>query len=727
MSSLVQLPDLVGFFSYSRLDDAHSEGALSNLRFRIFRELSLQLGRNLKLWQDVSAIPEGTLWESEMQKAITESVFFIPIVTPRAVTSKYCRFEFDAFLRREAALGRSNLVFPLLYISVPSLEDEVDWRQDHLLRIIATRQYIDWQRFRHRPFTDPEVAEKIAHFCSSIAGALRQPWSSPERVLNHGEPTVQLRSRLNHDTDLAAVPSEHSRARSSELNMGREKVLKGIDIVARAIRIALGPKGRGVLLAKSSDSPRMTRDGATIVNQVALDDPFERLGSQIMRDLASKVAMVSGDGTKTAVILAEALISSGQRAVTAGANAFRIKRGIELAAQAVVAELERQARKINGLDDITALAANAAYSDNMAGKFMAATVQKIGTQGVAVIEEGSSVETELEIVEGLRFERGYVSHHFITNLTKMDVDLRNPYVLIYEEVLSHAQWLVPWIRAIAESSTSVLIIAKDFEAEVIGLLIKPSEDGLKIAAVKAPGFSAHRAGMLHDIAILTGGQLISEQSNIALELLGKAKRIVVTKDHTTIIDGGGDRNAIQARVQEIKQQLDQTTSSYEGDKLRDRLERLASGVAVIRCGGNSAVEIRELQEHWEKALRATEAAIEEGIVLGGGVALLRSAHVLDNLRPENGDEAAALAMMRNALLQPTYQIARNAGEDGSVVVEKVLNNTSYSFGFDAQLGEYGDMTAKGLIDPTRIVRVAFENAVSTAVQFIVSEPPVANR
>jgi chaperonin GroEL len=513
----------------------------------------------------------------------------------------------------------------------------------------------------------------------------------------------------------------------------REKVLRGVDILANAVKVTLGPKGRNVVIEKSFGAPRITKDGVTVAKEIELADKFENMGAQMVREVASKTSDIAGDGTTTATVLAHAVVKEGAKAVAAGMNPMDLKRGVDLAVEAVVEDLAKHAKKVTSNDEIAQIGTISANGDKEIGRFLAEAMQKVGNEGVITVEEAKSLETELEVVEGMQFDRGYVSPYFITNPEKMRVELEDPYILVHEKKLSGLQSMLPLLESVVQSAKPLLIIAEDVEGEALAtLVVNKLRGGLKVAAVKAPGFGDRRKAMLEDIAILTGGTVISEDlgiklENVTLDMLGKAKRVVVEKENTTIIDGAGKKQDIQARVQQIKVQIDETTSDYDREKLQERLAKLAGGVAVIRVGGATEVEVKERKDRVDDAVHATRAAVEEGILPGGGVALLRAIKVLDKLTPENDDQKAGVDIVRRALQIPARQIAINAGEDGSIVVGKLLEKNEYNWGYNAQTGEYQDLVKEGVIDPAKVVRTALQDAASVAGLLITTEALVAEK
>jgi len=513
----------------------------------------------------------------------------------------------------------------------------------------------------------------------------------------------------------------------------RAKMLHGVDVLANAVKVTLGPKGRNVVLEKSFGAPRITKDGVTVAKEIELEDKFENMGAQMVREVASKTNDIAGDGTTTATVLTQAIVKEGAKAVAAGANPMDLKRGVDLAVSAAVKELESHARKVSSNDEISQVGTISANGDTEIGRMIAEAMQKVGNEGVITVEEAKSLETELEVVEGMQFDRGYTSPYFITNADKMVAELEDPYILIHEKKLSNLQAMLPILEKTVQSAKPLLIIAEDVEGEALAtLVVNKLRGGLKVAAVKAPGFGDRRKAMLEDIAVLCGGQVISEDvgiklENVTMDMLGRAKRVSITKDDTTIVNGAGEKSAIDGRIAQIRTQIEDTTSDYDREKLQERLAKLAGGVAVIKVGGSTEVEVKERKDRVDDALNATRAAVEDGIVPGGGVALLRAAKALDKLKVDDEDQRTGINIVRKALYTPLRQIANNAGEDGGVVVGKVLENGSYHFGFDAQLGQYGDLVAKGIIDPTKVVRAALQDAASIAGLLITTEAMVADK
>ena len=513
----------------------------------------------------------------------------------------------------------------------------------------------------------------------------------------------------------------------------RDRMLRGVDILTNAVRVTLGPKGRNVVLDKSFGAPRMTKDGVTVAKEIELEDKFENMGAQMVREVASKSSDFAGDGTTTATVLAQAIVKEGAKAVAAGMNPMDLKRGIDLAVEAVVADLQKNSKKVTSNEEIAQVGTISANGDSEIGKFLADAMKKVGNEGVITVEEAKSLETELEVVEGMEFDRGYISPYFITNADKMRVEMDDAYILIYEKKLSALQELLPLLEAVVQTSKPLVIIAEDVEGEALAtLVVNKLRGGLKVAAVKAPGFGDRRKAMLEDIAILTGAQAISEDLGIKLDkvtlnMLGRAKKVMIEKENTTIVNGAGKKSDIEARIAQIKVQIEETTSDYDKEKLQERLAKLAGGVAVIRVGGATEVEVKERKDRVDDAMHATRAAVEEGILPGGGVALLRASEGLKKVRTQNDDQKTGVEIVRKALSWPARQIAINAGEDGSVIVGKILEKDQYSYGFDAQNNEYVNLVAKGIIDPTKVVRAALQNAASIAGLLITTEAMVAER
>ena len=513
----------------------------------------------------------------------------------------------------------------------------------------------------------------------------------------------------------------------------RERMLHGVDVLANAVRVTLGPKGRNVVLEKSFGAPRITKDGVTVAKEIELDDKFENMGAQMVREVASKTSDTAGDGTTTATVLAQAIVKEGAKSVAAGANPMDLKRGIDLAVSAVIAELSAKAKKVTSSEEIAQVGTISANGDHEIGAMIAKAMQKVGNDGVITVEEAKAFETELDVVEGMQFDRGYISPYFITDADKMRVELESPYILINEKKLSNLQSILPLLESVVQSGKPLLVIAEDVEGEALAtLVVNKLRGGLKVAAVKAPGFGDRRKAMLQDIAVLTAGQVISEDlgiklENVTLDMLGRAKKVVITKDDTTIVDGAGKKADIEARVAQIRQQIEDTTSDYDREKLQERLAKLSGGVAVIKVGGVTEMEVKEKKDRVDDALNATRAAVEEGILPGGGVALIRSQKVLDKLNTANDDQKVGVSIVRRALQMPARQIAENAGEDGAVVVGKIIDKDDYSFGFNAATGEYGNLVKQGVIDPAKVVRTALQDAGSVAGLLITTEAMVAEK
>jgi len=510
----------------------------------------------------------------------------------------------------------------------------------------------------------------------------------------------------------------------------RERMLRGADILANAVKVTLGPKGRNVVLEKSYGAPRVTKDGVTVAKEIELEDKFENMGAQMLREVASKTSDVAGDGTTTATVLAQAIVREGAKSVAAGANPMDLKRGIDRAVNLVVEELKAKSKKVTSNDEIAQVGTISANGDPEIGKIIAEAMKKVGNEGVITVEEAKSLETELEVVEGMEFDRGYISPYFITNADKMLAELENPYILINEKKLSSLQSMLPLLEAVVQAGRPLLIIAEDVEGEALAtLVVNKLRGGLKVAAVKAPGFGDRRKAMLEDIAVLTGGQMISEDigiklENVGLDMLGKAKKVSIDKENTTIVDGAGKKADIEARVKQIKAQIEETTSDYDREKLQERLAKLAGGVAVIKVGGATESEVKERKDRVDDALHATRAAVEEGIVPGGGVALVRAMKSLENLKAENDDQKVGINIVRRALQVPARQIVQNAGEDGSIVLGKILEHSKYTYGYNAQTGVYGDLVSEGVIDPTKVVRTAIQDAASIAGLIVTTEATI---
>ena len=513
----------------------------------------------------------------------------------------------------------------------------------------------------------------------------------------------------------------------------RERMLRGVDILADAVKVTLGPKGRNVVLDKSFGAPRITKDGVTVAKEIELSDKFENMGAQMVREVASKTNDTAGDGTTTATVLAQAIIREGAKAVAAGMNPMDLKRGVDKAVSQIVAELEAKTKKITTSAEVAQVGTLSANGETEIGEMIAKAMEKVGNEGVITVEEAKSIQTELDVVEGMQFDRGYVSPYFITNAEKMIVEMENPYILIFEKKLSQLQPMLPLLEAVVQSGRPLVIVAEDVEGEALAtLVVNKLRGGLKIAAVKAPGFGDRRKAMLEDIAILTGGQVISEDLGIKLEtvtlaMLGKAKLIKIEKENTTIVDGAGEKSEINGRCEQIKAQIEETTSDYDREKLQERLAKLAGGVAVIRVGGSTEVEVKERKDRVDDALHATRAAVQEGIVPGGGTALLRASTNLHTLKGLNSDEQVGIEIVRRAVQAPLKQIAENAGKDGAVVAGEVLRDNTYAYGYDAQLDEYKDLVGAGIIDPTKVVRTALQDAASVASLLITTEAMVAER
>jgi chaperonin GroEL len=513
----------------------------------------------------------------------------------------------------------------------------------------------------------------------------------------------------------------------------RERMLRGVDTLANAVKVTLGPKGRNVVIEKSFGAPRITKDGVTVAKEIELEDKFENMGAQMVREVASKTNDLAGDGTTTATVLAQAIVKEGAKSVAAGMNPMDLKRGIDLAVEAIVGDLKAHAKKVTSNEEIAQIGTISANGDTEIGRFLADAMQKVGNEGVITVEEAKSLNTELEVVEGMQFDRGYVSPYFVTNTEKMRVELEDPYILIHEKKLSGLQTVLPLLESVVQSGKPLLIMAEDVEGEALAtLVVNRLRGGLKVAAVKAPGFGDRRKAMLEDIAILTGGTAISEDlgiklENVTLKMLGRAKKVVIDKENTTIVNGAGAKKDIEARVTQIKAQIEETTSDYDREKLQERLAKLAGGVAVIRVGGATEVEVKEKKDRVDDAMHATRAAVEEGILPGGGVALLRSLKALKDVKTANVDQKAGVDVVRRAIQVPARQIVQNAGEDGSLVVGKLLENSNYNWGFNAATGEYQDMVKAGVIDPAKVVRTALQDAASVAALLITTEALVADK
>ena len=511
----------------------------------------------------------------------------------------------------------------------------------------------------------------------------------------------------------------------------RDSMLRGIDTLAHAVRVTLGPKGRNVVLDKSFGAPRITKDGVTVAKEIELDDKFENMGAQMVREVASRTSDAAGDGTTTATVLAHAIVREGAKAVAAGMNPMDLKRGVDLAVEAIVADLKRNSKNVTSNEEIAQVGTISANGDVEIGRFIADAMKRVGNEGVITVEEAKSLETELEVVEGMQFDRGYISPYFVTNAEKMRVEMEDAYLLIYEKKLSALQELLPLLEVVVQTGKPLVIIAEDVEGEALAtLVVNKLRGGLKVAAIKAPGFGDRRKAMLQDIAVLTGGTAVSEDlgiklENVTIQMLGRAKKVMIEKENTTIVNGAGKKTEIAARISQIKAQIEETTSDYDREKLQERLAKLAGGVAVLRVGGATEIEVKERKDRVDDALHATRAAVEEGILPGGGVALLRAAKALVKLRAANDDQKTGIEIVRKAIAWPARQIAINAGDDGSVVVGKILDKDAYAYGYDAQTGEYGNLVSKGIIDPTKVVRAALQGAASVAGLLITTEAMVA--
>ena len=512
----------------------------------------------------------------------------------------------------------------------------------------------------------------------------------------------------------------------------RDKMLRGVNILANAVKVTLGPKGRNVVIQKSFGAPRSTKDGVSVAKEIELEDAFENMGAQMIREVASKTNDKAGDGTTTATVLAQSIVQEGLKSVAAGMNPMDLKRGIDKAVIAVLAEIKATSKKVSANSEIAQVGTISANGDVEVGEMIARAMDKVGNEGVITVEEAKTAETELDVVEGMQFDRGYLSPYFITNADKMEADLEEPLILLHEKKLSSLQAMLPILEAVVQSGRPLVIIAEDIEGEALAtLVVNKLRGGLRVAAVKAPGFGDRRKAMLEDIAVLTGGQVISEDlgiklENVTLDMLGKAKKVTITKDDTTIVDGIGGKDEIEARIGQIKRQIEDTTSDYDKEKLQERLAKLAGGVAVIRVGGSTEVEVKEKKDRVDDALNATRAAVEEGIVPGGGIALLKATKALEGLTGDNADQTAGIAIIRRAIQAPIRQIVENAGVEGSIVVGKVLENKDASFGFNAQTEEYGDLVKMGVIDPAKVVRTALQDAASVAGILITTEAAVAD-
>jgi chaperonin GroEL len=513
----------------------------------------------------------------------------------------------------------------------------------------------------------------------------------------------------------------------------RQRMLRGVDVLADAVKVTLGPKGRNVVLDKSFGAPRITKDGVTVAKEIELADKFENMGAQMVREVASKTNDIAGDGTTTATVLAQAIVREGVKSVAAGMNPMDLKRGIDIAVDAAVEDIKARAKKITGTDEVAQVGTISANGDKSIGKMIAEAMKKVGNEGVITVEEAKSLDTELDVVEGMQFDRGYLSPYFITNADKMIAELDSPYILLFEKKLSGLQAMLPVLEAVVQSGKPLLIVAEDVEGEALAtLVVNKLRGGLKIAAVKAPGFGDRRKAMLEDMAVLTGGQLISEDlgiklENVTLDMLGKAKKVIVEKENTTIVDGAGKKVDLEGRISQIKAQIEETTSDYDREKLQERLAKLAGGVAIIKVGGATEVEVKEKKDRVDDAMHATKAAVEEGVVAGGGAALLYAVRALDKLRTGNDDQKVGVEIVRRALQAPVRQIAENAGFDGAVVAGKMLDQKDTSFGFDAQKGDYVDMVKTGIIDPVKVVRTALQDAASVAGLLVTTEAMVAEK
>ena len=513
----------------------------------------------------------------------------------------------------------------------------------------------------------------------------------------------------------------------------RERMLRGVDILANAVKVTLGPKGRNVVIDKAFGAPRITKDGVTVAKEIELADKFENMGAQMVREVASKTNDLAGDGTTTATVLAQAIVREGAKAVAAGMNPMDLKRGIDLAVEAVVEDVKKRAKKVSTSEEIAQVGTISANGEKEIGAMIAKAMQKVGNEGVITVEEAKGLDTELEVVEGMQFDRGYLSPYFITNAEKMITDLDNPYILLHEKKLTNLQAMLPILEAVVQSGRPLLIISEDVEGEALAtLVVNKLRGGLKVAAVKAPGFGDRRKAMLEDIAILTGGQVISEDLGIKLEtvtldMLGKAKKVVIEKENTTIVDGAGKKKEIEGRCAQIRAQIEETSSEYDKEKLAERLAKLAGGVAVIRVGGATEVEVKERKDRVDDAMHATRAAVEEGIVAGGGVALLYSIKALEKLKSDNDDQKVGIDIIRRALQAPVRQIAENAGVDGAVIAGKLLEGKGANWGYNAQTGEFTDLVKDGVIDPAKVVRCALQDAASVAGLLITTEAMIADR
>ncbi|MDA0703750.1 MAG: chaperonin GroEL, partial [Proteobacteria bacterium] len=511
----------------------------------------------------------------------------------------------------------------------------------------------------------------------------------------------------------------------------RQRMLRGVDTLANAVKVTLGPKGRNVVLEKSFGAPRVTKDGVTVAKDIELKDKFENMGAQMLREVATRTSDLAGDGTTTATVLAQAIVREGAKSVAAGFNPMDLKRGIDMAVKAAVEDIKKRSRKVSSNAEIAQVGTISANGDKEVGDYLAQAMEKVGNEGVITVEEAKSLHTELDVVEGMQFDRGYLSPYFVTNPEKMQVELEDTYVLLHEKKLGNLQALLPVLEAVVKSGKPLLIVAEDVEGEALAtLVVNRLRGGLKVAAVKAPGFGDRRKAMLEDMAVVTGGQVVSEDlgiklENVGIEMLGKAKKVVITKDETTVVDGAGKKKDIEARCNQIRQQIEETTSDYDREKLQERLAKLAGGVAVIRVGGASEIEVKERKDRVEDAMHATRAAVEEGIVPGGGTALLYASRALDKLQPANDEQRVGIEIVRRALQAPARQIAENAGEDGAVVIGKMMDQKDFNWGFDAQKEVYCDLVKAGIIDPVKVVRTALQDAASIAGLLITTEAMIA--
>ena len=510
----------------------------------------------------------------------------------------------------------------------------------------------------------------------------------------------------------------------------RAKMLKGVETLAKTVKVTLGPKGRNVILDKSYGAPKITKDGVSVAKEIELSDKFENMGAQLVKEVAQKTADKAGDGTTTATVLAEAIIKEGSKAVAAGMNPMDLKRGIDMAVDAVIEEIKSRSVAIKTSEEIAQVGTISANGDRAIGEYLARAMEKVGNEGVITVEDAKGLETELDVVEGMQFDRGYLSPYFITNPDKMTCEYESPYILLYDQKVSSLQPLIPILESIVQSGRALIIVAEDIEGEALAtLVVNRLRGGLKVCAVKAPGFGDRRKAMLEDIAILTGGQVVSEElgmklENVSIDMLGSAKRVTITKDDTTIIDGDGEKDLIEARANQIRKQIEETSSDYDREKLQERLAKLSGGVAVLRVGGASEVEVKEKKDRIDDALNATRAAVKEGVVAGGGCALLYASRVLDKLEPANQDQKVGIEIIRKAAQAPIRQIVENAGVDGAVVAGKLLESTDANFGYNAQVGEYTDMIKAGIIDPTKVVRTALQDAASVGGLLITTEAMV---